>query len=312
VRYHIYYHMDADGHASAGIIQEYLERTQGPDVDIQFQPINYGMSIYTNNIRNGDTVYMVDFCLQPDEDMWAFNQVMLDRKCVFVWIDHHATVAKTLGEYPGLQKVLGIRHFEKRAACELTWEYMYEDSRQMPKIISLIGDWDTWRKENKDSWENLVVPLQAYLRYERSDPKHNRELWPYLLRTNQDDLLSVVRVKGEVLVKYQRQLDDAKMRGFARKGKFAGYSALVINSPQVNSSCFERMRDYENVDLGVSWVYTKQGQFSVSIYPTKPDIDAGALCKKLAEDGPYKSGGGHAGAAGFQTDAGHLFSIMQF
>jgi len=313
VRHHLYYHMDADGHASAGIVQEFLERTQGPQVDIQFQPVNYGMKIYTNNIRNGDDVYMVDFCLQPAAEMAEFYKFLESKKCKFTWIDHHATILETIAEYPELKHALGTRDTSKKAACELTWEYLYyNQDRPMPRIIKLISDWDTFRKDNMEEWARLVVPLQAYLRHMRSDPKHNRRLWPTMLRADQEVLLLGVEETGGMLAAYHQQLDDSKMRGFSRKGTFAGYKAIIVNSPQVNSTCFERMAGHAEVDLGVSWVFTKQGQFSVSIYPVKPEIDAGVLCKKLAEEGPYKSGGGHPGAAGFQTDWEHLSRLMSF
>lgn len=311
MKHHVYYHMDADGHCSAGIVQEYLERTHGKDVEIEFQPINYGMKPYTRNIQHGDKVYMLDFSLQPAVEMRDFVMLCDKYRCTFTWIDHHATVFATLDEYPMLKNVAGIRTKEKKAGCELTWEF-YNQDRPIPKLITLISDWDTWRKHSPEEWSRLVVPLQAYLRFMRSDPKHNRRLWPTFLRANQDELLATVEEKGGMLATYQQQLDDSKMRGFSRRGTFAGLKAIIVNSPQMNSTPFERMNDFSEIDICVAWVFTKQGQFSVSVYTVKPEIDAGALCKKLGEEGPYKSGGGHPGAAGFQTDWEHLSQLMSF
>jgi len=311
MKHHVYYHMDADGHCSAGIIQEYLERKYGKDVNIEFQPINYRMEPYTRNIHRGDHVYMVDFTLQPAEKMHDFFKLLKSKDCEFDWFDHHATVFATLEKYPDLKQVTGTRTAEKRAACEIVWDY-YDRDRPIPKLITLIADWDTWRKHDPKEWEKLVIPLQAYLRYLRSDPKHNRELWPTFIRANQDELVGTIEERGGMLATYHKQLDDSKMRGFSRRGTFAGYKAIIINSPQMNSTPFERMDAFAEADLAVAWVMNRQGQFSVSVYTAKPEIDAGALCQKLAQDGPYKSGGGHPGAAGFQTDWEHLSSLMQF
>ena len=191
MRHHIFYHMDADGHASAGVVQEFLERTQGKDVDIRFQPINYGMKPRLNEIQNDDYVYMLDFCLQPAREMHDFVYYCGRHRCRLTWIDHHATTFETLNEYPELKQVPGVRTHEKKAGCEVTWEF-YNAGRPTPKLITLISDWDTFRRHDLEEWDKFVVPLQAYLRYLRSDPKHNRDLWVKLLRGNQETFLKEV------------------------------------------------------------------------------------------------------------------------
>ena len=311
MKHHVFYHMDADGHCSAGIVQEFLQRTYGASVNIQLQPINYGRKPYLANVRHGDRVYMLDFSCQPSLEMANFVQYCEARQCPFTWIDHHATSFDMLEEYPHFANISGIRTKEKVSGCELTWEF-YNKGRPVPKFVTLISDWDTFRKHDPEEWARLVVPLQTYLRFIRSDPKYNPTLWPTLIREGDSEFLKEAEDKGGMLTKYQQQMDDAKMNGFSRRGLFAGYKAIIVNSPQMNSTPFERMKDFPEVDLSVAWVFTKQGQFSVSVYTVKPEIDAGALCKKLTEDGPYKSGGGHPGAAGFQTNWEHLSSLIQF
>jgi oligoribonuclease NrnB/cAMP/cGMP phosphodiesterase (DHH superfamily) len=310
MKHHIYYHMDADGHASAGILQEYLERTRGKDVQIVFQPINYGMEPFVRNIEVNDNVYMLDFSLQPVDKMVEFVALCERRRCAFTWVDHHKTAIEVEQSRPDLVCIPGIRK-EGKAGCELTWEY-FNKERPTNRVVELVANWDMWRKDSPD-WNTLVVPLQTYLRFIRSDPKYNKELWPSLLSpaANLPVFLKQAEETGGLLTKFQHETEDARMHGFARRGLFAGYKAVIVNSPQMNSGPFERMRDINEIDLMVAWVFSKQGQFAVSIYTAK-DIDVGALCKKLAEDGPYKSGGGHPKAAGFQTDWEHLSSLMSF
>lgn len=310
MRFHVYYHMDADGHASAGILQDYLQRTHGKDVDIRFQPINYGMEPYTRDIGRGDAVYMLDFALQPAQKMWDFMELCDERETKMpIWIDHHKTSIEAESEVPELKRVFGIRQ-EGKAACELVWEF-FNEGRPMNPIINLVGRWDTWRRDAGD-WDTLVVPLQTYLRFVRSDPKHNREFWPRLLNGDVQEFLIKVAAEGGMLTKYHQQNEDSRMRGFARVGKFAGHKAIIVNSPQMSSSPFERMKEVADVDVMVAWVFNKQGQFAVSIYTQKKEIDLSVLCKRLGQEGPYKSGGGHPGAAGFQTDWEHLSRLMEF
>jgi len=310
MKHHIFYHMDADGHASAGVLQEYLLRTKGKNVDIRFQPINYGMEPYVRDIESGDKVYMLDFALQPTPKMVRFMDLCEFKRCDFVWIDHHKTSIEAEQECPVLKSIPGIRK-EGKAGCELTWDYLNEN-RPMNRVIELVADWDMWRKDSPN-WNTLVVPLQTYLRFIRSDPKYNQDLWPKLLNpyANIAGFLREAEATGGLLTKFQHQTEDARMHGFARRGLFAGHKAIIVNSPQMNSGPFERMKDINEVDLMVAWVFSKQGQFSVSIYTAK-DIDVGALCKRLGEEGPYKSGGGHPKAAGFQTDWEHLSKLMSF
>lgn len=310
MRHHIFYHMDADGHASAGILQDHLQRTHGKDVDIRFQPINYGMEPYTRDIGRGDAVYMLDFALQPAQKMLDFVQFCEKQETArVIWIDHHKTSIETENELPPLKRVFGIRETGP-AACELVWRF-FNEGRPMNPIIDLVARWDTWRRDAGD-WDEMVVPLQTYLRFVRSDPKHNREFWPKLLNAPADEFLNLVKDKGVMLTKYHQQNEDSRMHGFARVGKFAGYRAIIVNSPQMSSSPFERMKEFADVDVMVAWVFNKQGQFAVSIYTTKKKIDLSALCKRLGQEGPYKSGGGHPGAAGFQTDWEHLSRLMEF
>jgi oligoribonuclease NrnB/cAMP/cGMP phosphodiesterase (DHH superfamily) len=311
MKHHIYYHMDADGHASAGIIQEFLERTQGKEVSIIFQPINYGMEPHLNLIQRGDAVYMVDYSCQPVDKMLAFTRFCREMNCSLVWIDHHKTAIEEAAKHDELLSIAGIRS-DAKAGCELTWDF-FNEGRTTNPIISLIADWDMWRKDVAD-WETMVVYLQTWLRFMRSDPKHSRGFWPKIIQGNASDILEEVSKTGGPLTVYQRQLEDSRMRGFARPGTFAGRSALILNSPQMNSSPFERMIKTADmdVDLMVAWVMNKQGQFSVSLYTQKEGIDLGVLCQKLAEEGPYKSGGGHPKAAGFQTNWEHLSQLMAF
>lgn len=309
---HVYYHMDADGHCSAGIVQEYLERTHGKDLRIIFQPINYGMKPFVRDIQAKDPVYMVDFCLQPLEDMERFAALCEARGADFTWFDHHRTSLDYENGSQYLKNLPGVR-VEGPACCEIVWDF-FNKGRPMHPIIPLIAAWDVWRRDNPD-WNSMIIPLQTYLRFLKSDPKHNRDFWVWILHMDREDktkFFREVQETGGMLTQFQYLTEDSRMRGFARIGKFAGYKAIIVNSPQMNSGPFERMREISDVDLMVAWVMNRQGQFTVSIYTQKSDIDLSVLCKRLGEEGPYKSGGGHPGASGFQTDWEHLSRLMEF
>jgi len=74
-----YHSADLDGHCSGAIVKHF-------NPECEMFPINYGQTFPWEKIQEDEWIYMVDFSLQPFEDMVKLNQ-----SCNLVWIDHHAT-----------------------------------------------------------------------------------------------------------------------------------------------------------------------------------------------------------------------------
>jgi oligoribonuclease NrnB/cAMP/cGMP phosphodiesterase (DHH superfamily) len=315
-KHHIVHHADADGHAAAAILYLKLTRqSKISDKNIYFIRINYGQTFRDEKINYyQDRVYVVDYMLQPESLMQELN-IQLGRRRL-TWIDHHTTSMDCEKEYQ-LQDVAGIRD-TKASACELCWEF-YFPQKPMPKLLKLIGDWDTFRRGDKWSWENEVLPLQTYLFSVDTRPHANINFWMNLLESSVDspgghnasNAIENMLRQGRLMHRYRVRSENSRMGAMVYKGTFAGYSAYLANASHANSLMFERVCKPSEVDLMVAYSHVKGKYWSVSIYTEKSNIDCAALAKKLGYEGPLKSGGGHRQASGFQTDWEHLSSYIK-
>lgn len=298
--------MDSDGYAAGMIVYLYLKDKKVKMKDISFTPINYGMELPDINY-DSDKVYIVDFCLQPAEVMVELTQKLGDR---LVWIDHHGTSVlmeidnPEILAAPGLRQVNGTPRHSKEvdtpiSGCELTWRYFYKDSA-IPEVLNIIGDWDTWRhtKMSEEDQEK-AKSLQYVFKSIETNPntKEGRAWWEKTFAAK--DLEELIE-SGYPLLEYQKRqwYGLLKSRGFTAKIK--DYTAIMVNQGG-NSEMFNGFYDEDKHDIMVTYQEVKGRYLTVSIYTTKTDkINVGKLAKELGEAGDIPSGGGHAGAAGFQ------------
>src|SRR5574340_1146574 len=129
-----YHSADLDGKCSAAIV-----KLTFPDVELI--GINYGDPFPWDRIEGGETVFMVDFCLQPFEDMERLNSI-----CHLTWIDHHNTAIEEARRRSFC--VSGAERTEVgKAGCELTWEHCMR-SVPLPKSVFWLGRYDVWDHHN--------------------------------------------------------------------------------------------------------------------------------------------------------------------
>ena len=150
---HCFYHSaDLDGHCSGAIV-----KYRFPEAIMH--PINYGDAFPWDEIHPEDEVYMVDFCLQPFNDM-----IRLGKSCNLVWIDHHATSIEEVFACPA---VIEAKHTlnPKKAACELTWEYLFPNE-PVPLAVKLLSLYDSWTYQGHEL-EDMVLPFQIMFHTER-------------------------------------------------------------------------------------------------------------------------------------------------
>src|SRR5574343_711335 len=112
---HCFYHSaDLDGHCSGAIVKHFVP-------EAIMHPINYGDEFPWDKIEPDDTVYMVDFCLQPFEEMESLIVALGKR---FIWIDHHATAIRQFVVRKPIHGSKCLARYEVgKAGCELTWEW---------------------------------------------------------------------------------------------------------------------------------------------------------------------------------------------
>ena len=156
---HCFYHsVDLDGHCSGAIV-----KYRFPEAIMH--PINYGDEFPYDHVDPGDTVYMVDFCLQPDEKMKELHNYLHEGRGEFFWVDHHKSQQLLTTQLKHWQGYFTTRC----AACELTWEYLFPD-KPIPLAVKLLSLYDSWTYEGHEL-EPMVLPFQMRMRMERLDPR---------------------------------------------------------------------------------------------------------------------------------------------
>jgi len=271
----VFYHSaDLDGHCSGAIC-----KLKYPLAEMH--KINYGDKFPWDKVAHKEEVFMVDFSLQPFEDM-----IKLNKLADFTWIDHHKT---SIADYTASGITINGRTVEGKAGCELTWEYLFPD-KEMPVIVHLLGRYDVWDHEDE-----RVLPIQHRLKLGNTIPDTESTMnnWRRLFELYEDsgEFLEMLR-DGKLLGKYI----DKDNEMYARNGMFYtnldGFIAIAVNRTIANSKLFSCFSDL-HYDIMVAFGWRK-GKWSVHLYTDKPYIDVSAIAKNYG-------GGGHRAAAGFQT-----------
>ena len=265
-----YHSADLDGHCSGAII-----KNRYPECEMI--GINYGDPFSWDTIQENETVFMVDFSLQPFDDM-----VKLQCRCNLIWIDHHISAIKerdrSSHEIQGCQRT-------NQAACELTWLYCY--GVNMPFSVSLLGRYDVWDlKAHED-----IMPFQYGMRIFETRPENSMHLWEKIF-FNQD-FIQEVTDNGILLLKYQNSDNKKYVQACAFETEFEGLRAIAVNKGLTSSTLFDSIWDESQYDIMITFV-RREEKWTVSLYSTKKDIDVSEIAKK-------HGGGGHKSAAGFQT-----------
>ena len=284
-----YHSADLDGHCSGAIIKREFPQCE-------MIGINYGQEFPWDKIEDGEAVCMVDFTLQPFEQMERLNSM-----CNLVWIDHHKTEVEEArnrgGNIQGIQRV-GI------GACALVWEWLQGHEcaviEPMPEAVRLLAEYDEWNHSDPKA-----LPFQYGFRmFENTWPDSviwGKFLCPGIYPQNLA-IDEVVRI-GEQILKYEASQNEKFCRAYSFDTQFYAQvdisvkplTAIVCNRGFTNSKVFESVWDPEKYDLMVTFCRLKPPahKWTVSLYSDKPEIDCGAIARKFG-------GGGHKGAAGFQ------------
>jgi oligoribonuclease NrnB/cAMP/cGMP phosphodiesterase (DHH superfamily) len=281
-----------DGFASAAIVQ-----LKYPDVKLI--GINHGQPFRHDMIRKTDEIYMVDFCLEPADEM---RKLANNCKTLY-WIDHHVSQIDKMVEakikLPGL---LSYDDDEKEApegtiagsfaACELVWQYLFPD-KEMPYGIYLLGRYDVWDLDVDPN----VLKFQYGSRLQSVFVDKDSDFWKRLFASDKEFMDHII-AEGDVILRYERQINARLMRGYSYLKDFHGYRALVINRQYSSTLTFESVWDGDKHDIMVA--YSRNPDcWLVSLYTAKKDIDVSAIARSYEHNG--KRGGGHKKAAGFQT-----------
>jgi len=288
-----YHSADLDGHCSGAIV-----RHRFPECEMI--GINYGDSFPWNIIQKEDTVYMVDFCLQPFGDMLR----LADSCKSLILIDHHKSTQQEINNLsveafnrPGFTTFVDMDY----AGCELTWKFLYELVYQglpgesypsMPKTVYYLGRYDIWKHEDNPD----ILAFQYGMRVYETDPsnEYSKAVWNDIFDDYPPALEKIIR-EGYLILKYIRSDNVKYATQTAFDINFQGHKTICINRAQCNSQLFDSVYDPEKHDIMMPFYRNKNGTWTVSLYTTHDHIDCSEIAKKMG-------GGGHKKAAGFQID----------
>ncbi len=271
----IYHSRDLDGFASGAII-----KLKYPDaVMIGY---DYGLP-FDLSLVNGKKVIMADVSMPMDIMYDIANRSNWN----LTWIDHHISAIKDYNNFVGVGESFCKAVLDNSiSACEGTWKYLFPDE-PTPKMITLLGEYDTWRNQDKNRWENEILPFQFGMRLfcNSLDNFPDNVFWD-------NTFIPSVIEKGNVILKYQAKVNEALCKKAAFEFDFEGLKAIVLNGVGFNSDVFKTVYDPQKHDIMMMFQFN--GKFwVVSLYTTKDEIDCSVLAKE-------KGGGGHKKAAGFE------------
>lgn len=268
-----FYHADLDGHASGAIVKWVYP-------ECEMIEMNYGDDFPFATIDSQETIFMVDFTLQPFYEMGELQGLCRE----LIWIDHHQTAFEEAYKYKfasgGIVRI-------GTGACALTWEFFFLND-PIPEAIRLLADYDVW-----NHFDPKTLPFQYGFRFFEDTRPTNQELWKSFLVGN-DRVEEVVQV-GTTLLTYEDRQNQKYCKTFAFETFFGDLSAICINKGMTNSKIFDSAYDPTKHDIMVTFCRVKlpAHQWTVGLYTTKEDVDCGSIAKKFG-------GGGHRKAAGFQ------------
>lgn len=277
----IYHSRDLDGYSSGAII-----KLKYPNAKLI--GFDYGEFLKIENSDFGKPIIMADVSL-PMPKMKELAELSNNQ---LTFIDHHKSA---IADY---KKFVEIENNGKQfctavledgiAACEGTWKYLFPD-KKMPEAILLLGQYDTWRNQDKDRWENRILPFQFGMRMICNSP----DTFPDYLFSDNDEIIESIIKDGKTVLKYQAQVNEQACKGVF-ECEFEGLRAICLNGGGFNSDVFKSVYDESKHDVMMPFKFDgKNNKWIISMYGTK-DIDLSVIAKKYG-------GGGHKSACGFET-----------
>jgi oligoribonuclease NrnB/cAMP/cGMP phosphodiesterase (DHH superfamily) len=279
-----YYHnADLDGKCSAAIVRRKYPECELIGVDYPDRPD-------FENIKKGECVFIVDYSFNL-EDMRKLQNITVNLN----WIDHHKSAIEVLRDFhcPGIRRI-------GKAACELTWEYLSPDE-PMPNAVRYIGRYDIFDKSNLQLWNKNIEPLQYGMRAAHDWDPTDTYIWNTLFKAREGGeyhhsfhIYDLIK-DGEIVRRYIDHQNKAYAKAMAFPVEFENHKAWAINKALSNSKIFETLENSDERPLWILFNY-RAGVWKYSLY-SAPDsgIDVSEIAVKYG-------GGGHAGAAGFQSD----------
>lgn len=269
-----YHSADLDGICSGAIAKKFI-----PDVELV--GYDYGKPFPWERIRNRH-VYMIDVSL-PSDGM----RRILDESSQFCWIDHHKSAIEECKE--ARLRIAGDQQIGK-AGCELAWKWF--TSQETPLAVHLLGRYDVW-----DHSDERTLPFQYGARLAIKNGVEDDSWYGKggLLDPSEDVVVYDILGKGGLILEYQINENAKAAKTCAFDAELDGLKLIAANKPMSNSQLFDSVWDPEKYHAMCLFYLNKRGQWKISLYTTREDVDVSQIAKA-------RGGGGHQKAAGFIAD----------
>ncbi len=273
----IYHSRDLDGWMSAAIVNMWLR-------DVDFIGWDYGDKI--PNLDDSGPVIMVDISFPKDV------MCKIDKECGLTWIDHHISAIK---ENEEVRNDWGGKQDTKKAACELTWEYLYP-TKDMPELVRLLGRYDCFGHKGTPE-EQKVLEFQYGARLEISNV--NEAFQTLIIDAGRGDfsmdadVCDVIHEKGKTIYKY-----------LCTEAKQIYNRVFPVNIDGCIFACVNQER-FNPINFGIDYhkdgydgflcYHYQNNQYNYSLYNDNGKVDCSVIAKEMG-------GGGHKGAAGWRSN----------
>ncbi len=281
----IYHKSDIDGLISGAIATNYY---LGFDVEVTTFGIEYGDYIIYD-FDSYDKVVILDVVLPA--------VYMINHKDKIIWIDHHKTAMDISSKYK-YDDIVGIRTINQ-AACELAWQYYHPDIA-IPEIITLFGQYDTFRHVGKDN-ENKVVAIQYAARNYITNLKSAKQV---LAKSSDTYYINQLYYEGKAIITHivtqiNRELDK-NLHGKFYDKEGNDFILQMLNT-SINPKAFVKIDPY-NIAI-VTFNIISFDKVKLTFYSNNDAFDVSNLALAYG-------GGGHKGAAGAYITVKKLNKIL--
>ena len=269
-KFTIIYHNDLDGHCSGAIAKQYLA-DNNPLAEFQLIEASYSNVPDIVAIDSASIVFVLDYAFDDPNDF----QQLIDKVASVTWIDHHKSAIEKYNDLDTQLK--GVRQVGV-AACELTWQYFYARTSELPSIVFYIGDMDVWKFSSEKT-----LALTTYLECFDTNPANPGFAWaPYLNPKRPLKMSYIEYDAGNDILAYV-ETHNTKLASNAYPAKWGPYNCIVCNCSHTGSAVFDSLKDLDVYDLMIT--YNWNGQvWNVSLYSTKNDIDLVNLLLYMMEE----------------------------
>ena len=300
-------HDDMDGYASAAVVYWAFKKAGFISED------NYSITHYNYSDKipscdqSAKIIFITDYSISNEAFMKDLRQTYDNNKHKIFWCDHHQTsIDNCKGDYTILKNIPGIRD-TKYCGAALAWFYLNPGSTDvnLPKILRLVDDYDCWKKKIKES-DYLNAAFNYNQEYYKDLHDPTSDLWEHLIYYRGNSEFSVTGNKlidyGEKSCQVQRDTEWANIRRNGWIGildKFPDVKMICLNNDSKGSQLFSdllKSKEYPDGKYTHACAFQFDGsKMTYSIYSAE---NVSPNAQKICE---AYGGGGHPGAAGFQS-----------